>query len=483
MMKIYTCDREQQDDMIDVGRDDDDDHRDNVLMPPPRNVFRTANVKTDDEDLLRAIAQGKVQCSLPSLEAVADWLRRRRKNIVRSEMAQPVPSKSSHLVTSTPPDNSSCIGASSSMTSITSCGIASSPIDFDDDHDVLEKSVRSRDGISSPVLSNQISQEVVPIEDSGRKKNHHHRRHHSAHYHHNNHNICRQDRKKDENDEISGSQNWIQSYSSENKLQNLKVHRSHQDTSSTAGLRLNDGNITEEDNHQQQKTDQQLGPSYRQHLHGGRIHSLKDPHTALVVADPPRCHFLKHLQRDTDSYSVLGSSQVAHDDDADDDGINVAPTGQNQRRDGDDDCKGIAAVHETTTCSSSTTLSYNCLKRKRSKIDDGRDEKITKSTSIPTFTSSFKNIIGHQAVKLRMEEVLLPLALPTSLAQSILKGIRSYSPSLLLYGPPGCGKVRNCLTWMRTHFALVFDFSLIPVYFFLWCSPFLSFGNSCGYNV
>jgi SpoVK/Ycf46/Vps4 family AAA+-type ATPase len=52
----------------------------------------------------------------------------------------------------------------------------------------------------------------------------------------------------------------------------------------------------------------------------------------------------------------------------------------------------------------------------------------------------FRDIIGHGAVKLRLDEILLPLALPTNLADSILTGIRSLSASILLYGPPGCGK-------------------------------------------
>eukprot|EP00536_Pseudo-nitzschia_multiseries_P002180 jgi/Psemu1/182982/e_gw1.29.141.1 len=54
----------------------------------------------------------------------------------------------------------------------------------------------------------------------------------------------------------------------------------------------------------------------------------------------------------------------------------------------------------------------------------------------------FKDIIGHQSVKLRLDEVLLPLALPTALSNQILKGIRSLPASILFYGPPGCGKTQ-----------------------------------------
>jgi len=53
----------------------------------------------------------------------------------------------------------------------------------------------------------------------------------------------------------------------------------------------------------------------------------------------------------------------------------------------------------------------------------------------------FKDIIGHGAIKLRIEEMLLPLALPQSIASSVLTGIRALPASILLYGPPGCGKV------------------------------------------
>ncbi|CAJ1957679.1 unnamed protein product [Cylindrotheca closterium] len=53
---------------------------------------------------------------------------------------------------------------------------------------------------------------------------------------------------------------------------------------------------------------------------------------------------------------------------------------------------------------------------------------------------NFCDIIGHRHVKLRLEEVLLPLALPSHLADSILTGIRANPTSIFMYGPPGCGK-------------------------------------------
>jgi hypothetical protein len=54
----------------------------------------------------------------------------------------------------------------------------------------------------------------------------------------------------------------------------------------------------------------------------------------------------------------------------------------------------------------------------------------------------FSDIIGHASVKLRIDELILPLGLPSAIADSVLKGIRSIPASIFLYGPPGCGKVR-----------------------------------------
>lgn len=64
-----------------------------------------------------------------------------------------------------------------------------------------------------------------------------------------------------------------------------------------------------------------------------------------------------------------------------------------------------------------------------------------------TTTTRFSDIIGHASVKLRIDEMLLPLALPPALADSILTGVRSLPACLLLYGPPGCGKVRIRIAW------------------------------------
>lgn len=60
----------------------------------------------------------------------------------------------------------------------------------------------------------------------------------------------------------------------------------------------------------------------------------------------------------------------------------------------------------------------------------------------PHIKTRFSDIIGHGSAKLRLDEMLLPLALPPSLARSILTGVRSIPASILLYGPPGCGKTQ-----------------------------------------
>jgi ATP-dependent Zn protease len=65
----------------------------------------------------------------------------------------------------------------------------------------------------------------------------------------------------------------------------------------------------------------------------------------------------------------------------------------------------------------------------------------TKTDNNMTTIVRFKDIIGHQSVKLRLDEVLLPMALPPNLSKAVLKGIRSLPASILMYGPPGCGKV------------------------------------------
>ena len=60
----------------------------------------------------------------------------------------------------------------------------------------------------------------------------------------------------------------------------------------------------------------------------------------------------------------------------------------------------------------------------------------------PIPNASFRDIIGHGQAKLRLDEALLPLALPPDLCDSVLSGIRAAPASILLHGPPGCGKTK-----------------------------------------
>lgn len=87
-----------------------------------------------------------------------------------------------------------------------------------------------------------------------------------------------------------------------------------------------------------------------------------------------------------------------------------------------------------------TSMKNNIALPTRSTEEDEQhlDEEILQLTHV---TTRFKDIIGHGSVKLRIDEILLPLALPPSVTASILIGVRASSASILLYGPPGCGKV------------------------------------------
>jgi hypothetical protein len=53
-------------------------------------------------------------------------------------------------------------------------------------------------------------------------------------------------------------------------------------------------------------------------------------------------------------------------------------------------------------------------------------ERVRAKTSKGQISTRFSDIIGHGAVKLRLDEVLLPMALPPALADSILTGTYAY---------------------------------------------------------
>jgi ATP-dependent Clp protease ATP-binding subunit ClpA len=110
-----------------------------------------------------------------------------------------------------------------------------------------------------------------------------------------------------------------------------------------------------------------------------------------------------------------------------------ATTQQTQQQKDDDDHGGNdSPARASCDASASSTVDVTPSSTRK------RDVKTMSEQS----RTRFRDIIGHGAVKLRLDEILLPLALPTNLADSILTGIRSSSASILLYGPPGCGKTQ-----------------------------------------
>ena len=67
----------------------------------------------------------------------------------------------------------------------------------------------------------------------------------------------------------------------------------------------------------------------------------------------------------------------------------------------------------------------------------------TAAVRYTTPTVSLRDIIGHGAVKLRLDELLLPLALPAAVTAAVWTGLRATTlPAVLLFGPPGCGKTQ-----------------------------------------
>lgn len=73
--------------------------------------------------------------------------------------------------------------------------------------------------------------------------------------------------------------------------------------------------------------------------------------------------------------------------------------------------------------------------------DSERHERSTQNSQELMEVTKLRDIIGHNDAKLRIQEVILPLVLPQEIVDSVLTGIRSVPASILLFGPPGCGKV------------------------------------------
>jgi SpoVK/Ycf46/Vps4 family AAA+-type ATPase len=98
--------------------------------------------------------------------------------------------------------------------------------------------------------------------------------------------------------------------------------------------------------------------------------------------------------------------------------------GENHQDDGNDD--GIIATSDTAM----------------NKQQQQSHEFVSSPLPPPLVGVSFRDIIGHSQAKLRLDEALLPLALPQDIASSVLTGIRAAPASILLHGPPGCGKTK-----------------------------------------
>ena len=115
---------------------------------------------------------------------------------------------------------------------------------------------------------------------------------------------------------------------------------------------------------------------------------------------------------------------------------------QRSLRTSDGNLQGILSVDK---CSNVPIAQSSCINEDSRCGDDGLKMEEDTGESMRNATNVndplFKDIIGHQSVKLRLDEVLLPLALPANLSRSILTGVRSLAASIFMYGPPGCGKV------------------------------------------
>jgi len=79
----------------------------------------------------------------------------------------------------------------------------------------------------------------------------------------------------------------------------------------------------------------------------------------------------------------------------------------------------------------------NNTQSKSTPLNTTNDSKKNKHHQSNNNSPTFRDIIGHGQAKLRLDEALLPLALPPDLAESVLTGIRAAPASILLHGPPG----------------------------------------------
>jgi SpoVK/Ycf46/Vps4 family AAA+-type ATPase len=158
----------------------------------------------------------------------------------------------------------------------------------------------------------------------------------------------------------------------------------------------------------------------------------EEPHRRISIVTPSS--FMLATQDDDWEQGHEDNEQVEHDE-------NVAPqrtvlssSFTISRTPGTtvEDCLDRESVDNGEPCVTADESQIKSKKRKQQKSYPDNFER-----------TRFKDIIGHGAVKLRIEEILLPMALPPIVADTVLTGIRALPASILLYGPPGCGKVRQ----------------------------------------
>jgi len=128
------------------------------------------------------------------------------------------------------------------------------------------------------------------------------------------------------------------------------------------------------------------------------------------------------------SVKVQDACEVSSDDSA----ITVGTPDKDNERD-----DPIFEKKELTKVQAASIGSENVSNTQPTHLNTKPGARVAKSSNV-----RFSDIIGHSAAKLRLDEALLPLALPPSLARSVLTGVRAAPASILLHGPPGCGKTQ-----------------------------------------
>jgi SpoVK/Ycf46/Vps4 family AAA+-type ATPase len=126
-------------------------------------------------------------------------------------------------------------------------------------------------------------------------------------------------------------------------------------------------------------------------------------------------------------------SPLVHDAEKHD--VKAFVVSQTQEDSSFNDDKDESQAQTVSTFLRSESSSLVTRKRKVSSVGDA-------TTAVRIEKTRFKDIIGHSAVKVRCDELLLPMWLPPTVTDAVLSGVRSMPASILLFGPPGCGKTQ-----------------------------------------